>query len=142
MNKLQKSTWLIFGLVTVSTVITMLGFVFLAKANAKGIVYIMIHFIVGCTLVPLMYMFLKKNGLERNFDEREKLISRQSLIIATIIMIVFLYVICIFPFFIIGGGSTINIIYLPLICLSAVFTFFFVYSMAVLIQCMLGEENG
>ena len=142
MSNLQKSTWLTFGIVTVSTVITMLGFVFLAKANAKGTEYIMIHFIGGCVLLPLMYMFLKKNGLERNFDEREKLISRQSLIIATIIMIVFLYVICIFPFFIIGGGSTINIIYLPLICLSAVFTFFFVYSMAVLIQCMLGEENG
>jgi hypothetical protein len=62
--------------------------------------------------------------------------------IAALVMIVFLYIICTIPFFIIGGGSTVDVIYLPLIFFSTLLTVQFAYSMAVIIQCALEEENG
>ena len=102
----------------------------------------MICFIVSCISAPVAYILVKKKGIERNFDEREKMIYRRSFIISAVAMVTFLFFVSTIPFFIVGGGNVIKVLYLPLIFCSTLFTAQFVHSMAIIVQCMLEEENG
>jgi len=142
MSKLQKSAWVNLGIMTILTVFCMLCFVFMAKNNAKGIDYIIICFIVGCVSAPLIYVYLKKRGIERNFDEREQLIYKRSFAISAVAMMAFLFALCTIPFFVVGGANVVKVLYLPLIFYSALFAAQFIHSMAIIIQCAMEEENG
>ena len=142
MSKLQKSAWVNLGLVTVGLLIAMICFVFLSKINARGIDYIIISLVVVCIMAPFEYIHYKKKSYEAGFDEREKMISKQAFNISVFGLVVFLGLVCIIPFFVVGGGNTIKVIYLPIVFLGALFTAQFVHSMAIIIQCALEEENG
>ena len=142
MSKLQKSAWVNLGITTISTIIGMICFVFLAKRNAKGIDYIIICLLVACITAPFLYWYYNKKSIESGFDEREIIISQRAFHISAHGMAAFLGLVCIIPFFVIGGGNVIKIIYLPIIFVSTGFIAQFIQSMAIIIQCALEEENG
>jgi hypothetical protein len=142
MSKLQKSAWINLVVMVICTIIGMICFVFLAQRNAKGIDYVIICLIVACLTTPLSYWYYKKKSIESRFDEREKTINQRAFFISVMGAIAFLGLVCIIPFFIIGGGGVIKILYLPLIFLGTGFTGQFIQSMAIIIQCALEEENG
>ena len=142
MSKLQKSAWVNLGLVTALTLTNMLMFVFMAKNNAKGIDFIIVGFVPACIATPIIYIVLKKKSIERNFDEREKMVSKRAFIIAVLGLFIFLLIVCFVPFFVVGGGNVIKVIYLPIIFYSTLFVTQFIYSMVVIIQCTLEEEDG
>jgi hypothetical protein len=142
MSKLEKSAWFNLGLGTLCTLFSMLCFVGFATRNAKGIDYIFIILFTACLTAPVAFILCKKKGYEAGFDEREKMISERAFKISAFGLMVFLGLICIIPFFVVGGGNVVKVLYLPLIFFSTLFAAQFIYSVAILIQCVLEEENG
>jgi hypothetical protein len=142
MSKLLKSAWVNLGITTVGTILAMMCFVFLAKRNAKGADYIIIFLLAACITIPLSYWYYKKKSIESSFDEREKLINQRAFFISVMGAIAFLGLVCIIPFFVVGGGNVIKIIYLPIIFVSTGFIGQLSQSIAIIIQCALEEENG
>jgi len=142
MSKLQKAAWFNLGIVTVFTLISMLMFVNFARMNAKGVDCIIVGFVAACIATPVIYILLKKKGIEKDFDEREKMISKRAFNISAIGLLIFLMIVCTIPFFVVGGGNVIKAIYLPMIFFSTLLVTQFVHSMAILIQCSMEEENG
>jgi uncharacterized membrane protein YhdT len=142
MSKLQKSAWVNLGLVTALTLINMLMLVFMAKNNAKGVDFIIVGFVPACIATPIIYIVLKKKSIERNFDEREKMVSKRAFMIAALGLFIFLLIVCFVPFFVVGGGNVIKVIYLPIIFNSTLLVTQFIYSMVVIIQCTMEEEDG
>ncbi len=142
MSKLQKSAWINLSGVTLSTLISMLCFAVLAKTNAKGMDYVIICILVACIITPVAYWYYKKKSIESGFDERENIIYQRAFNISAFGLVIFLGLVCIIPFFIIGGGNAIRVIYLPIIFVSAIFIAQFVHSLAIIIQCAQEEENG
>ena len=142
MSKLQKAAWFNLGMVTVCMIISMPCFFFLTWRNAKGVVYILIFFVVACITTPVFYILYRKKSYEAGFDEREKMINRRAFVFAAIGLTIFLACVCFIPFFVLGGQNVIKVYYLPLIFLSTLFAAQFVHSAAILIQCLLEEEDG
>ncbi|HUT28497.1 MAG TPA: hypothetical protein VMX13_01805 [Sedimentisphaerales bacterium] len=141
MNRLQKSAW--FNLVVVTGVfpIAALGLFLMARTNAKGIDYLIIFLVFGSLAGLGGYLLLRKKGFEAGFDEREKTIYKRAFEWATIALMLFLCCACIIPFFVLGGGNSVRVLYLPVIFLSTLWVGQFVHSAAVLIQCALEAED-
>lgn len=142
MSKLQKSAWFNLFMGTVCTLFSAICFVILATRNSKGIDYVFIFLFTVSLTAPAAFLLFKKKGYEAGFDEREKMISERAFKISACGMVTFLGLICIIPFFVVGGGNVIKILYLPFIFFSSLFAAQFIYSIAILIQCVLEEGNG
>ena len=142
MSKLQKSAWFNLAMITICIMISISCLFFLARVNAKGIVYLLTFFVIACITTPVFYMLYRKKSYEAGFDEREKMIDRRAFSCAAIGLTIFLACVCFIPFFVLGGQNVIKAYYLPLIFLSTLYTAQFVQSIAVLVQCALEEEDG
>ena len=126
MSKLQKSAWFNLIMVTVCTIIGLLGILSLAEHNAKGIDYLLVCFVIGAVATPSAYILYKKKGIESKFDEREKIINSRAFLISAFGLVVFLFAACIIPFFVLGGQNVIKVYYLPVIFFSSLFAAQFV----------------
>ncbi|HUW20002.1 MAG TPA: hypothetical protein VMW16_11940 [Sedimentisphaerales bacterium] len=141
MNRLQKSAWFNIVVVTVAFPICSACVFLLARTNAKGIDYLIIFLVFGSLTGLGGYLLLRKKGFEAHFDEREKMIYNRALVWAMIALLAFLCCVCIIPFFVLGGGNSVRVLYLPVICLSTLLVGQLVHSAAVLIQCSLEAED-
>jgi hypothetical protein len=142
MSKLQKSAWVNLAAATSCMVVGGLGTAFLAKVNARGMVYVLVCLIVPCVLGPVAYTWYRKKSLEASFDEREKMIYSRAFTLSAIVLAFFLMGVCTVPFFVLGGQSLIQVYYLPVIFLSTLFTAQFVHSMAIIVQCAREDDDA
>lgn len=140
MSRLQKAAWFNLVTITICIMISIPCLFFLARRNAKGIDYLLICFVIACLLSPVAYMLVKKSF--EAYDEREKMINRRAFTISVLGLIIFLACVCTIPFFVLGGQNVIKVYYLPLIFFCSLFAAQFVHSTAILIQCLLEEEDG
>jgi hypothetical protein len=141
MNRLQKSAWFNLLLVTVAFLIASPCVLLLARTNAKGIDYLIIPLVFGSLAGLGGYLLLRRKGFEANFDEREKMIYNRALLWAMIALMAFLGCVCYIPFFVVGGGNSVRVLYLPVVFLSTLFVGQLAHSAAILIQCSLETEN-
>ncbi len=142
MSKLQKAAWFNLGMATLFTTIATSGIMYLTHMNAKGVIYVLICLIISCFMIPWLYVFYRKTSIEASFDEREKMINRRAFILSAFALTIFFGFISLIPFFVLGGQNVIKVFYLPLIFLGSIFTAQFAHSTAILIQCLLEEEDG
>lgn len=142
MSRLQKAAWFNLVVITICFIISIPCLFFLARVNAKGIEYLLTCFVIACITTPVFYMLYRKKSFEAGFDEREKMINRRAFTCAVMGLTVFLACVCFIPFFVLGGRNVVKVYYLPLIFLSTLFAAQFVHSIAILIQCLLEEEDG
>ena len=141
MNRLQKSAWFNLVVGTVAFLIASLCVFLLARTNAKGIDYLIICLVFGSLAGLGGYLLLRRKGFEAHFDEREKMIYKRAFVWAAIALLGFLCCVCFIPFFVLGGGNSVRVLYLPVISLSTLFVGQLVHSAAVLIQCSLEAED-
>lgn len=142
MSRLQKAAWFNLAMITICFIISIPCLFFLARVNAKGIEYLLTCFVIACITTPVFYMLYRKKSIEAGFDERKKMINRRAFSCAVMGLTVFLACVCFIPFFVLGGRNVVKVYYLPLIFLSTLFSAQFVHSIAILIQCLLEEEDG
>jgi membrane protease YdiL (CAAX protease family) len=141
MNRLQKSAWFNLLVVTVLFPIASLGLFLLARTNAKGVDYLIIFLVLGSLAGLGGYLLLRKKGFEAHFDEREKMIYKRAFEWSMIALLAFLGCVCFIPFFVVGGGNFVRVLYLPVIFLSTLFVAQFVHSASILILCALEAED-
>lgn len=142
MNKLRKSAWFNLAGVTVLGMIGTAAILFLTKIDAKGVEHVLICIFVPVLVSSALYVYCRKRSIESRFDEREKVIRSQSLIVAAFGLTIFLACVCIMPFFVLGGQSVVKVYYLPLIFFGALFIAQFVQSAAILVMCALEGDDG
>ena len=141
MNRLQKSAWFNLLFATVAFLIVSPCVLLLARTNAKGIDYLIICLVFGSLGGLGGCLLLRRKGFEAHFDEREKMIYNRAIVWAAVVLLAFLGCVCIIPFFVLGGGNSVRVLYLPVIFLSTLFVGQLVHSAAILIQCSLEAEN-
>jgi len=142
MSKLQKAAWFNLAVTTGCMLAAGLGFAFLTRVNAKGVVYVGIALVSACVLTPVFYVLCHRKGFEASFDEREKMIYRRAFALSAWVLMFFLAGICIVPFLALGGQNVIRAYCLPLIFLSTLFVAQFAHSVAILIQCERENNDG
>lgn len=121
MSKLQKSAWINLIAVTLCVLVTGILFSALTKANTKGIHHLFIFVICGSLSGLSVFVGLRKKGLEAGFDERERAIYNRASIWSSVVLMLYLACVCLIPFFVLGGRSTIPTYILPIIFLSSSF---------------------
>jgi hypothetical protein len=141
MTRLQKSAWFNLVVATVAFIIASACVFLLARTNAKGLDYLIVFLVFGSLAGLGGYLLLRKKGFEAHFDERERMIYKRAFLWATIALLAFLGCVCFIPFFVLGGGNSVRVLYLPVIFMSTLFVGQLVHSAAVLIQCSLEAED-
>jgi len=142
MNKLQKSAWVNLAFVTVCVIVAGIGFASLTSHNAKGMDYIFIGLVAGSITMLVVGLGLRKKGIEAKFDEREKMVNRKAFIGAACTLVIYLWIVCTVPFFLIGGKGVITVSFLPAIFFSGLFVAQITHSGIILVMCLWEEENG
>ena len=141
MNKLQKSAWVNLLFTTGVGIAAAIGLTVLVKTNAKGIVHVVIFFVVAC-IAALVMVSLRKRSIEARFDERERFIYGRAKQWAVFAAITFLAFTSFTVFFIVGGRGQVPVWSLPAVFLSTLFIWQFFESAIILVLCMLEEEDG
>jgi hypothetical protein len=145
MSKLQKAAWFNLGFVTIVSLFAILFFILGAGRIEKGFNYvnaILCLAIMGGIVIPATYIIAKKKSYEAGFDEREKSINERATTLSLSGSLIFLYFACFIPFVALGGGNIIMIIYLPVVFICTVFAGQLIKSIAIIVQCVLEQENG
>jgi len=138
MNRLQKKAWkelIACGVMLI--LITIPGFLFMAKINAKGLHYILICLIIGVPSGVVAYLFETKKL--KQFDEREKELIQKANAISFVCFVIYLMAFSYAAFFIIGGKGNISVVTFPIMVFSGMFFAQCVQSAIILIQC---EKEG
>lgn len=141
MNKAQKRTWLTFIISLVTLVIA--GALF--AATRSGVLNSsdhLIYRIVGITAtIPLILIVLSKYCPGKAYDERDIFISRKSVIAGIIGTFIFLalgsWVLGVGDF-----GETIKIKFLPWFVYVTAFVWFFISSVAAILQYYVLNRDG
>ena len=144
MSKLQKAAWFNLGLLTISSLFALLFFSWAAGRIVKRFNYINAIFclVMMCIIVPVVCIIAKKKSYEAGFDEREKSINERATSLSLSGLIIFLYFACFIPFVALGGGNIIKVVYLPVIFVGTVLAAQLIKSIAIIVQCVLEQENG
>jgi hypothetical protein len=144
MSKLQKSAWLSLVVITITSMFSILCFVLAMSRIEKGFNYVnvILFLMMISIIVPAALIAYKKKSYAADFDEREKFIEQRANTMSISILIVFLCLACFIPLLGFGAGNSIKVIYLPIIFWGTLFTYQLTKSMAIIIQCIMEEENG
>lgn len=142
MNRLKKSAWTDLIVATISVAIACLVFSLMTHFKAKGIYLALVFVFTVCLTGLFTYLRFITKGVEMGFDEREKLIYRESFSWAARVLVVFLGCSCILPFFLFGGQKLIPLWILPMLYFCAMFIAQFVHSSLILVKCALENKNG
>jgi len=139
MNRLQKKAWTELIAVFVLIVILIPCMLYLSARNAQGLEYVVISLIVGTPTALVGYLIEMKKL--KKYDEREKAILRKAFSVSAVVFIVYLIGFSLTSFFLVGGGQTIPVIFMPVM----VFTGFVIgqctQSFLILFQCAKEEDE-
>jgi hypothetical protein len=144
MSKLQKSAWFNLGLITISSLFALLCFTVAAGRIEKGFNYVnvILFLLMACFIIPAIYIIAQKKSYEAGFDEREKMINQRATTLSLSGLMIVLYLACFIPFVALGGGNIIKVVYLPVIFICTILATQLIKSIAIIIQCVLEQENG
>jgi len=142
MSRLQKSAWVNLIFATVIVAAAGLGFYVFTRMNVKGIGHVLIFLIAASLAMLIVNIPLRKKSLEAGFDERERKIYARASLWSHGVLMLFLACVCVIPFYVLGGQSSIPVYVLPVILLGCIFIAQFVQSAVILIQCLLEDEDG
>ena len=140
MTKLEKNAWVNIVAVAICAFISLLCLSFMRKANAQGIMYVIIIVVVGGP--TMLTGILLMNKIKATFDEREKFIGRKAFGWATYVMTIYALLVCLIPFFIIGGMGSVPVYYLPVFLFIGLFIGQLTESAIILIMCSLEKHGG
>ncbi|HUS89704.1 MAG TPA: hypothetical protein VMW91_10185 [Desulfosporosinus sp.] len=147
MNKAQKRTWLCFAISLVTLLIATVVITFIwvneidvidikTKSPAAFRIYSLI------LTVPLILIVIISAQFPRKYyDERDKLIERKATIIGAVGVFIFLTG-AIFFFYLISRVGSIRTLSIVWLVYLAAFVWFFISSVAALIQYRIGAKMG
>ncbi|MBW8016304.1 MAG: sodium/proton-translocating pyrophosphatase [Planctomycetes bacterium] len=133
MNRLEKNAWVELISVAVSTVLLGMMFAYLVKVNASGMIFVMIIIVAGIVLAAIFAVIGYK--MESKYDEREKKIRHKAFYISAMAMTGCMTLMCLIPFFLIGGKGGIAVYYLPMIFCGCLLVAQAVMSSVILFEC-------
>ncbi len=142
MNRAQKIAWSL--VITISTGVILSGIttailyvkVGMPKASA-GLAFLGIAGLGGFS--PLIF---RKDKGKVTFDERDKSIKRRAALSGFAASYLFVGLACMLPFSVLGPMASISVGWLPNIFGGAALSFFFVWSVAILVQYGRGGKDG
>jgi len=133
MNRLQKKAWTEFILVGVCTLIASAGVLFMAHRNSTGLDFVLIVIVTGVPTALVMYILESKKL--KQFDEREKAIIQRAFSLSAVIFIAYQIIFSFAVFFLIGGGGSVQVVFMPLMFFSGLFLAQTAQSFILLTQC-------
>ncbi|UCC22666.1 MAG: hypothetical protein JSW23_00935 [Planctomycetota bacterium] len=141
MNRAQKIAWCLviaisMGVIAGCAAFGVLYFTVGMPKAAAGFGFVGIAGLGG--FAPLL---IKKDKGSVTFDERDRLIKRRAALAAFGTSHLFVGLVCMLPFFILGPEGSISVSWLPEIFIGAALVVFFVHSVAVLIQYWWGGKG-
>jgi hypothetical protein len=144
MSRLQKSAWFNLGFITIGCLFAALCFYWAASRIEKGFNYInaILCLIMMCLIIPAVIIIARQKSYEAGFDEREKKINQRATSLSLSGLLIVLYFACFIPFVALGGGNIIKVVYLPVIFVGTVLAAQLIKSIAIIVQCVLEQENG
>lgn len=140
MNRLEKRAWLELAGSVGFLIICGICIRVVVHGNAKGIGYIIIFLAAGGALglVSCIYEIRRFN----KYDEREKKICLQALILSDEVFIGFIVCCAFITFFIAGGKGMIPAYSMPIMLVGGLFIRQLVQSAAILVRCAMEENDG
>lgn len=138
MNKLQKNTWLGLGIVVIGAFISTGLVTSVIAFDTQGLIYLIALGIACFIIIVFGTYFTYKD--EREYDEREKMISQRASRWAAYVLIFFLTLACNVPFILIGWRGNVPTYYLLIIFWGSLLITTVVYSSVILFQC--AKERG
>ena len=142
MNRMQKIAWLLVITISIAVVLSgiSMGILYVKygfpKASA-GLAFLGIAGFGG--LGPLIF---KKDQGSTTCDERDKLINRRAALAGFATSYLLMGLACMLPFTILGPQKFISVSWLPNIFALGGLSFFFVHSVAILIQYGWRDKDG
>jgi hypothetical protein len=140
MTKLQKDAWVNLIGATICTIITIPLFYGMKLRDTQGLDYLIITIIVGGPALLICILRWKKT--EASLDEREKNISRKAYVWATYVLTIYAFLLCFFPFYIVGAGGVIPVFYLPVSFMIGLFVAQLTQSSIILVLSTLEDSDG
>ena len=140
MNRLQKRAWteLIAAFVMIVLIIIPC-LLFMTAGNTQGLDYVIIFLIVSTPTGLICYLIeLKKL---KKYDEREQAIIRKAFATSAAVFIIYLGGFSITSFFLLGGGQSIPVIFMPIMVLTGLILAQCAQSFIILIQCAKEDDE-
>ena len=138
MNRLKKKAWtelvVAFGIIVF---LSIPGILYCSEQNAQGWGWIVICTIISGPMILNGYLSEIKSF--KQFDEREQIILRKSLSVWTGVFSFYVLIFSFTAFFLIGGGQTVPVVWMPIMVLSGIVVARCIQSVVILSQC--AEED-
>ena len=144
MNRAQKRTWLCFGisLATLLIAAVVIGFIWVNEIDVTDINRTAFRiFSLPWTIPLILIVIISARYPGKYYDERDKLIERKATIIGAVGVFIFLTG-AIYFFYLISRVDSIRTLSIVWLVYLAAFVWFFVSSVAALIQYRWGSRDG
>ena len=139
MNRLKKKAKT--GLIAsgVCTLITVPLFLVMAHAKAKGPEFLLIWIFLGIPTGLVVYLWEAKKL--KQFDEREKEMIQKSHSAGILVLVLYLLTFSLAVFFLIGGGGSIPVVFMPVMFFAGIFLAQCTQSFILLMQCAKEDDE-
>jgi hypothetical protein len=137
MNKAQKCAW--FNLIMAAILLVLLPTRILSFSSRflDGLVFFIVFGVIGLFVL----LFRKKQGVVE-FDERDKLIHKRSLLVVYFVIWGFFITACIVPYLMFGPTGSIPVYIMPVILYGTFIVAMLVHSVLILVQYGRGGKDG
>ncbi len=140
MNRLKKKAWTELISCGIGFVlITIPLFLVMAHTNARGLEFVLIWVIFGVPTGLVMYLWEAKKL--KQYDEREREIIQKAFSFSMMIMVLYLMGFSVAAFFLIGGGGSVPVVFMPLMFFTGMFLGQAVNSFIILMQCTKEDDE-
>jgi hypothetical protein len=137
MNKAQKCAW--FNLIMAAILLVLLPTRMLSLPS-RFLDGLALFFVFG-VIVLFVLLFRKKQGVVE-FDERDKLIHKRSLLVVYFVIWGFFITACIVPYLMFGPTGSIPVYIMPVILYGTFIVTMLVHSVLILVQYGRGGKDG
>ncbi len=137
MNKAQKCAW--FNLIMAAILLVLLPTRMLSFPSRflDGLAFFIVFGVIGLFVL----LFRKKQGVVE-FDERDKLIHKRSLLVVYFVIWGFFITACIVPYLMLGPTGSISVYIMPVILYGTFIVAMLVHSVLILVQYGRGGKDG
>lgn len=134
MNRIQKISWFIFINFTLAMILTVAVFLILLPKIGFDRALGALGVLGLCGISGFAPIFFKKDPGWVQCDERDRFINRRAAMFGFGSAYLFVGLVCMLPFEIMGADATIKVRWLPLIFGGAGIVNFYMHSIAILVQ--------
>ena len=137
MNKAQKCAWFNLIMTVILLVLLPTRILCLPSRFLDGLVFFFVFGVIGLFVL----LFRKKQGVVE-FDERDKLINKRSLLAGYFVIWGFFITACIVPYLMFGPTGSIPVYIMPVILYGTFIVTMLVHSVLILVQYGRGGKDG